>query len=129
MEFHLTSPAFTGAGLRGRLRRGMKAAPAVGRRPRACLGKLPMKHTCCISIAVLLMACAHEVQDDPERPEETGDVVQGLTQVTGFGSNPGNLQMFTHVPSGLPANAPVVLVLHGCTQTAAGMEASGWTAA
>jgi poly(hydroxyalkanoate) depolymerase family esterase len=51
-----------------------------------------------------------------------------LTQVTGFGSNPGNLLMFEHVPAGMPASAPLVVVLHGCTQTAAAMEASGWTA-
>src|SRR5215217_1918688 len=54
---------------------------------------------------------------------------QGLTQVTGFGSNPGNLAMYRHVPTGVPANAPLVVVLHGCTQNATGMEASGWTAA
>ncbi|QDF01621.1 PHB depolymerase family esterase [Myxococcus xanthus] len=52
-----------------------------------------------------------------------------LTQVTGFGSNPGNLQMFSHVPSGMPANAPLVVVMHGCTQRAAGMEGAGWSAA
>ncbi|NPC72398.1 PHB depolymerase family esterase [Corallococcus exiguus] len=56
-------------------------------------------------------------------------VEQGLTQVTGFGSNPGNLQMFRQVPAGVPANAPLVVVLHGCTQNAAGMEPGGWTAA
>ncbi|WP_426756127.1 extracellular catalytic domain type 1 short-chain-length polyhydroxyalkanoate depolymerase [Myxococcus sp. Y35] len=52
-----------------------------------------------------------------------------LTQVTSFGSNPGNLQMFRHVPSGMPANAPLVVVMHGCTQRAAGMEGTGWSAA
>jgi poly(hydroxyalkanoate) depolymerase family esterase len=56
-------------------------------------------------------------------------VASELTQVTGFGTNPGNLLMFRHVPSGVPTNAPLVVVLHGCTQTAAGMESSGWTAA
>ncbi|MCE9668471.1 PHB depolymerase family esterase [Myxococcus stipitatus] len=52
-----------------------------------------------------------------------------LTQVTGFGTNPGNLLMYRHVPTDMPANAPLVVVLHGCTQTATGMELSGWTAA
>ncbi|MBI1890312.1 MAG: PHB depolymerase family esterase [Burkholderiales bacterium] len=51
-----------------------------------------------------------------------------LTQVTSFGSNPGALQMFKHVPSSMPSNAPLVVALHGCTQTAAAYEASGWTA-
>lgn len=51
----------------------------------------------------------------------------GLQQVTGFGSNPGNLQMFAYVPAGLPANAPVVVALHGCAQTADAYYAnSGW---
>jgi len=50
-----------------------------------------------------------------------------LTQVTSFGSNPGALQMFKHVPSGMPSNAPLVVALHGCTQTAAAYEAAGWT--
>lgn len=51
-----------------------------------------------------------------------------LTQVTGFGSNPGNLKMWTHVPSGMPANAPVVVALHGCTQTAQAYTQTGWNA-
>ncbi len=60
---------------------------------------------------------------------EVSEVESALTQVTGFGSNPGNLLMFRHVPAGVPANAPLVVVLHGCSMTAAGMENSGWTAA
>jgi poly(hydroxyalkanoate) depolymerase family esterase len=40
-----------------------------------------------------------------------------ITQVSSFGSNPGNLKMFVYVPSGL-SNAPLVVALHGCTQTA-----------
>ncbi|RJG02451.1 PHB depolymerase family esterase [Noviherbaspirillum sedimenti] len=50
------------------------------------------------------------------------------TAVTSFGSNPGALKMYKHVPSAMPANAPLVVALHGCTQTAAAYEASGWTA-
>ncbi|GAB3941954.1 PHB depolymerase family esterase [Micromonospora vulcania] len=50
-----------------------------------------------------------------------------LTQVTGFGSNPGNLAMYAYRPDGLPANAPAVVLLHGCTQNASGYFAnSGW---
>ncbi|MER5359078.1 PHB depolymerase family esterase [Streptomyces sp. NPDC002785] len=51
----------------------------------------------------------------------------GLQQVTGFGSNPGNLQMYEYAPAGLPANAPLVIALHGCTQTANDYYTnSGW---
>ncbi|MCI4061908.1 PHB depolymerase family esterase [Micromonospora sp. R77] len=50
-----------------------------------------------------------------------------LTQVTGFGSNPGNLAMYAYRPDGLPANAPAVVLLHGCTQDATGyFTNSGW---
>lgn len=52
---------------------------------------------------------------------------QSLTEVSGFGSNPGNLRMFKWVPNGLPANAPLVVALHGCTQSAASYDVeSGW---
>lgn len=51
----------------------------------------------------------------------------GLQQVTGFGSNPGNLQMYEYAPASLPANAPLVVALHGCTQTANDYYTnSGW---
>jgi poly(hydroxyalkanoate) depolymerase family esterase len=50
-----------------------------------------------------------------------------LTQVTGFGSNPGALQMYAYRPDGLPAGAPLVVALHGCTQSAADYHGhAGW---
>ncbi|MEO7092905.1 MAG: PHB depolymerase family esterase [Polyangiales bacterium] len=49
-----------------------------------------------------------------------------LTPVTSFGTNPGGLSMHEYVPAGLTAGRPIVLVLHGCTQTAAAMESAGW---
>ena len=48
------------------------------------------------------------------------------TPVTSFGSNPGGLQMYVHVPANLPSGAPLVVVMHGCTMTASSMEAAGW---
>jgi len=42
-----------------------------------------------------------------------------LVYVANFGNNPGNLSMYYYAPDNLPANAPLVLVLHGCTQNAA----------
>ena len=51
-----------------------------------------------------------------------------LTAVTSFGSNPGGLAMYEYVPAGLPSGKPIVVVLHGCTQTAANMEVAGWNA-
>jgi poly(hydroxyalkanoate) depolymerase family esterase len=85
-----------------------------------------MSNTSWLPLSMLLVACATGADEDANLDEPEPQL---LTQVPGFGSNPGNLQMFTHVPAGLPSNAPLVLVLHGCSQSAAGMEASGWTAA
>ncbi|MFC5099240.1 PHB depolymerase family esterase [Kibdelosporangium philippinense] len=50
-----------------------------------------------------------------------------LRPVTGFGSNPGALQMFEYVPDGLAAGQPVVVALHGCTQDASYSHNAGWT--
>ena len=50
-----------------------------------------------------------------------------FAEVQGFGTNPGNLRMFTYVPDDLAAPAPLVVVMHGCNQSAAGyLEHSGW---
>ncbi len=51
-----------------------------------------------------------------------------LRDIGDFGSNPGGLRGLAHVPAGLQGGAPLVVVLHGCTQTAAGYDAgSGWS--
>ena len=50
-----------------------------------------------------------------------------LVDIDGFGSNPGRLAMHFYRPSQLPARAPLVVVLHGCLQTAQGFDdASGF---
>jgi len=47
----------------------------------------------------------------------------------GFGSNPGNLRMFSYVPAGLPPAPPLIVVLHGCKQRAATFAYdAGWLA-
>jgi poly(hydroxyalkanoate) depolymerase family esterase len=51
-----------------------------------------------------------------------------LSEVTGFGSNPGHLRMFKYVPAGVAAAPPLVMVLHGCGQTAASYDyGAGWS--
>lgn len=51
-----------------------------------------------------------------------------LTELTGFGSNPGALRMFTYVPKKLSASPALVVVLHGCTQSAASYDVgAGWS--
>jgi poly(hydroxyalkanoate) depolymerase family esterase len=51
-----------------------------------------------------------------------------LSEVTSFGSNPGRLRMLAYMPARLPQASPLVVALHGCTQTAAGYDyGSGWS--
>ncbi len=51
-----------------------------------------------------------------------------LVEVRDFGSNPGQLRMLTYVPDHLPASAPLVVILHGCTQTAVSFDkGTGWS--
>jgi poly(hydroxyalkanoate) depolymerase family esterase len=60
-------------------------------------------------------------------PVAATTVTAAVTEVTGFGTNPGALRMFRYVPDSLPTGRPVVVALHGCTQTAAGYGTdSGW---
>ena len=47
-----------------------------------------------------------------------------LAIFSGFGSNPGALKARTYVPESLRAGAPLVVVLHGCTQTPDGYNRS-----
>lgn len=50
-----------------------------------------------------------------------------LTQITNFGTNPGNLQMFEYVPTTVKPSAPVLVAIHGCTQSADEFDdESGW---
>jgi poly(hydroxyalkanoate) depolymerase family esterase len=51
-----------------------------------------------------------------------------LDDLTHFGSNPGALLARIYLPEGLARGAPLVVVLHGCTQTAAGYDhGAGWS--
>lgn len=51
-----------------------------------------------------------------------------LSELSGFGSNPGALRARFYVPPSLPASAALVVVLHGCTQDASGYDhGSGWS--
>ncbi len=52
-----------------------------------------------------------------------------LADISDFGSDPGNLRARHYIPAGFAAGAPLVVVLHGCTQNAAGYDhGSGWSA-
>jgi feruloyl esterase len=51
-----------------------------------------------------------------------------LAELAAFGTNPGKLRMYLHVPASLAPQPGLVVVLHGCTQTAAGYDlGAGWS--
>ena len=51
-----------------------------------------------------------------------------LAENSDFDANPGDLKMFSFVPDNLPQAAALVVVLHGCGQTAAGYDlGAGWS--
>lgn len=51
-----------------------------------------------------------------------------LVDMPDFGTNPGRLKALVHLPADLSDNPALVVVLHGCTQSAAGYDAgSGWS--
>jgi poly(hydroxyalkanoate) depolymerase family esterase len=57
-----------------------------------------------------------------------GPAATPLREVHDFGSNPGELRMFAYVPAALAPGSALVVVLHGCTQTAAGYDfGAGWS--
>ena len=50
-----------------------------------------------------------------------------MKEIADFGENPGRLRMLSYRPANLPAKAPLVLVLHGCTQRAESFTTqAGW---
>jgi poly(hydroxyalkanoate) depolymerase family esterase len=87
-----------------------------------------------LALVASAAACASSTSapESTAAPEEDTAVVTSalgaaITEVTGFGSNPGALKMFEHAPPALPAGAPLVLVLHGCTESAASAATTGWS--
>jgi poly(hydroxyalkanoate) depolymerase family esterase len=73
----------------------------------------------------LLRAAA---QSSASAPGPLRDPTSRLQEDFAFGSNPGNLRMFTYRPQVLAQPRALVVVLHGCTQTAAGYdEGAGWS--
>ena len=60
--------------------------------------------------------------------EHLGRVSAELDAIATFGTNPAQLTMYKHVPAKVPAGPrPLVVALHGCTQTAAAYESAGWS--
>ncbi|PFG09667.1 MULTISPECIES: alpha/beta hydrolase family esterase [unclassified Marinobacter] len=57
------------------------------------------------------------------------DSHERLTTLDEFGTDPGSLQSYTYIPKNFPKNGPLVVVLHGSTQSAESYDSgSGWSA-
>lgn len=60
--------------------------------------------------------------------DETAPVAGRLQELTAFGNNPGNLRMLVYRPKRLPRTPPLVVALHGCSQTAEAYDrGTGWS--
>ncbi len=59
---------------------------------------------------------------------EFSDTRDRLTALNEFGTDPGSLQADTYIPENFPKNGPLVVVLHGSTQSAESYDyGSGWS--
>jgi poly(hydroxyalkanoate) depolymerase family esterase len=59
---------------------------------------------------------------------QTSPTRDRLQDLKDFGSNPGNLRARTYIPLGVSEQPALVVVLHGCTQSAGGYDhGSGWS--
>lgn len=89
------------------------------------LGSAPVVRLLPLLIPFLaLAACTAPAAEDVAVDE--GALQADLVEVASFGKNPGALRMFEHVPANAPANAPVVVILHGCMTSALNIAATGW---
>jgi poly(3-hydroxybutyrate) depolymerase len=71
------------------------------------------------------------VNAGPRLPDKVSGRMQSeygaLSEVYSFGANPGALRMLTYMPDRLSRPAPLVVVLHGCTQSASSYaDGAGW---
>lgn len=81
-----------------------------------------MRTTCAWVLLGVLAGCGLGDEEDAVATRR-----DALTEVSGFGSNPGGLSLFIHEPAGLGPGAPLVVALHGCTQSAQAYVATGWS--
>ncbi|WP_235217021.1 extracellular catalytic domain type 1 short-chain-length polyhydroxyalkanoate depolymerase [Archangium violaceum] len=80
-------------------------------------------------LTLAVLGCEGMPPPEEAAPLEALGVAESpFTQVTSFGTNPGNLKMWKYVPANMPANAPLVVALHGCTQQANAYPNTGWSA-
>ncbi len=80
------------------------------------------------SLVLLSLACGPDLTtagDDTH--DEFATATSKLTQVSSFGSNPGNLSMYLYVPANVPSgDVAVVVAMHGCAMSANSYVGAGW---
>src|SRR5579871_4106073 len=88
----------------------------------------PLTNLARLGTGLALLATTNLGCSGSTRADETpvGSAGAPITEVTGFGSNPGGLNMYTYVPAHVLSPAPLVLALHGCTQSASVYVDAGW---
>jgi poly(hydroxyalkanoate) depolymerase family esterase len=77
-------------------------------------------------LALVLTASIAACEGPIDPNDATTNANEELTAVSSFGANPGALNMYVYSPAGVPDNAPLVLALHGCTQSASDYTNVGW---
>jgi poly(hydroxyalkanoate) depolymerase family esterase len=80
--------------------------------------------------AASAMAAANLPVPPRATPSAPATFQSSLSEVKEFGSNPGRLRMLVHQPAGpVPADGPLIVLLHGCGQSATSFAAEGgWIA-
>lgn len=106
-----------------------RECPAPGKRRIWALSKpkgtgASIVRNICLLLLLALSACG--VPDTSEPAPEPVSSDEALTTVTGFGSNPGGLNLYLMKPTNPAPRAALVVALHGCTQSAADYQKAGW---
>jgi hypothetical protein len=79
-------------------------------------------------VAIFFISNRREDQRSATARVAPADRPTRLRELTGFGANPGNLCMFAYAPEHMPPKRPLVIALHGCTQTADEYDhGTGWS--
>lgn len=75
-------------------------------------------------LLLLAVGCAApEVEPEPLPPLEA----RAPLELTAFGPNPGQVRLFLYAPSSPKPGTGLVVALHGCLQTAADFQKTGWS--
>lgn len=93
---------------------------------------LRVKRSCRISRWSIIIRSVHNtitrLKAFRERLEVPGTSADHLPRFDDFGSNPGALKARSYIPRSLRKRAPLVVILHGCTQTASDYDrGAGWS--